>query len=255
MIENLHLLRPLALVAAAALALGGGAYAGQDVLPKAETLLDGYVKASGGKEAYEKIRSTLTTGTIAVGDVKGTLKAYHAAPNLSYTLIEFEGIGRFEEGVDGRNAWGLDAMNGARLKEGDHKALSLRMATFNAPLHWRKLNRKVETLALEPLDGRDHYKVRLTPESGGDMTVWFDKQTGLQSRLALTANLNGTDTAIEVDFSDYREVAGVKLAHKVRQRVLGREQIVTIERVEVNADIPKERFDPPPAVTALIDAK
>ena len=52
-------------------------------LPKAETILDQYVEATGGKIAYEKLKNRTMSGTIEVlgVGVKGTLKITQAAPN------------------------------------------------------------------------------------------------------------------------------------------------------------------------------
>lgn len=51
-------------------------------LPKAETVLDQYVEATGGKAAYEKIKNRTASGTIEIAGagIKGTIKMKQAAP-------------------------------------------------------------------------------------------------------------------------------------------------------------------------------
>lgn len=235
--------------------LAAFAYGQDGKLPKAEELLDNYVKVTGGKDAYEKCRSQVVTGTFEFSGQKGALTTYSAVPNLTYTVIDIENLGKIEEGVDGRHAWSNDPISGARVKEGVEKDMALRMATFNAALHWRKAYKKAETVGMESIGGREHYKVRLTPETGSAVTVWFDKQSGLQARMAVTMEVNGQETPVEADFSDHRKVGELTFPHKVVQRFMGVEQLITIAKVELNVEIPKERFDPPAEVKKLLEGK
>jgi hypothetical protein len=54
-------------------------------------------------------------------------------------------------------------------------------------------------------------------------------------------------------FSDYKEVGGILLAHTERHIIAGQEQILRMETVEHNAQIPSSRFNLPPEVQALVD--
>jgi hypothetical protein len=91
---------------------------GTPQLPKGEALLDKYIEVTGGKAAYEKIHSTIATGTMemsAAMGLKGKLTIYQAEPARMMTEITIEGIGTIQEGSDGTVAWTLSAMQGARL--------------------------------------------------------------------------------------------------------------------------------------------
>ena len=48
----------------AAVVLATGAQLAADDLPKAETILDKYIEVTGGKAAYEKNHSEVSTGTM-----------------------------------------------------------------------------------------------------------------------------------------------------------------------------------------------
>ena len=70
---------------AAAAALGwvsarGVATAAEEDLPKAEVILDKYVEVTGGRAAYEKVQTQITTGTMEfVGKgIKASLTSYKA---------------------------------------------------------------------------------------------------------------------------------------------------------------------------------
>ena len=107
--------------ALALVALTGAAPARADDLPKAETILDKYVEATGGAAAYDSHHNEVVTGTMemASAHIKGKLTSYHAAPVKMYTEIDIEGLGKMQDGTDGAAAWSLSAMQGPHLKDGD----------------------------------------------------------------------------------------------------------------------------------------
>src|SRR2546425_13319472 len=74
-----------------------------DPLPKAEAILDKYIEVTGGKAAYEKKRTEVSTAVMEVigKGVKANMTSYHAEPNHSYLGVEIEGIGKKEEGTGG----------------------------------------------------------------------------------------------------------------------------------------------------------
>lgn len=92
----------------------------QQVLPKAEEILDRYVAVTGGREAYQKRRSEVRTAKLElVGkDVSFIATTYRAAPGKGYSVMEIPGIGRVEEGTDGEVAWSLSVARGPLTKEG-----------------------------------------------------------------------------------------------------------------------------------------
>src|SRR6266849_9409751 len=99
------MIRPIAL----SVFLGGlvAAYAADEPLPKAETILDRYVEVTGGKAAYQKRKTEIATGTLefAAQGLKGTLTRYASDPDKSYSSLDIDGIGKIEMGSSGNIAW------------------------------------------------------------------------------------------------------------------------------------------------------
>jgi hypothetical protein len=56
-------------------------------------------------------------------------------------------------------------------------------------------------------------------------------------------------------FSDYRREGNILMPHKVRQSVAGQEFTITIDTVKLNPEIPKDRFDLPDEIKALVNKK
>jgi zinc protease len=137
--------------------------------------------------------------------------------------------------------------------QGDEKADMLRRAAFNSDLHWRKLYKKAECVAEEKVDGKPAYKVVLTTPEGQTRTNYYDKESGLEVKTTGTAKTQMGDVPVESLVSDYKKVDGILLPHKVQQKMLVQEMVVTLEKVEFNAKLPKDRFDVPDEIKKLVD--
>ncbi len=225
-------------------------------LPKAEAIIERHVEATGGRAAYEKLRSRVATAEISMPamNLKGTVKSYQAPPNRVLTITEIPEVGPTREGCNGEVAWEINAMMGARVKEGAERAFALREATFNSELHWRKLYRKVETVGTDEVDGRPVFKVELTLEEGGPLYHFYDKESGRLVKVATTLPTMMGDIPIEVIVSDYREVDRVALPHRLVQRILTQEMTITFTKIEHNVEIPADTFDLPEQVRELLAA-
>src|SRR5271166_2546776 len=77
--------------------------AADESLPKAESILDRSVEATGGRAAYDKIHNAVEAGTfeLPAQGVTGTATIYTAEPDKNYQTIEIEGVGKFEAGSNG----------------------------------------------------------------------------------------------------------------------------------------------------------
>lgn len=224
-----------------------------EALPKAETILDQSYEAMGGKAAFAKIHSQLITGTleIAAMGIKGTMTITKAEPDMSVADIDITGIGMVKQGFDGKVAWEINPMSGARIKDGEELAAAKREAHFHDE-NWREEFKKVETLGSETVEGKDCYKVVLTPNEGNPLTEFYDKKTGLLTKLKVTVATPMGDMEASTIFSDYRKEGDVMAAHKILQSAGPQEFSITFDSYKFNGEIPKGKFDLPDEIKALI---
>jgi zinc protease len=238
-------------------ALLGGftAFAADDPLPKAETILDRFIEVTGGKAAYEKRKSEIETGTFdfAAQGLKGATLRYTAAPDKSYSSVEIDGVGKIETGSADGIAWERNPILGPRVKSGEEKAQALREGMFNAQLVWRKLFAKAETTGVETIDGEECYKVVLTPAEGKPETTYYQKKSGLAVKTSTIAVNQMGEIPVEVMFADYKNFDGVLMPTKNTQKAAGQEFMVTIQSVKVNEEIPADRFEPPAEIKTLLN--
>jgi hypothetical protein len=229
-------------------------FCADEALPKAETVLDRAIEVTGGKAAFEKRHNQVMHGTMEFTGrgIKGTMTVYEAEPNKNLIVVEIEGIGKIESGSNGELAWENSALQGPRIKQGEERAGSLRDGTFNAPLNWRKLYSKAETTGIETVEGHECYKVLLTAKEGKPTTEFYDKKSGLLIKTAVSRNTPMGEISAEVISDDYRKEGDTIVPHKMINRAAGQEFMLVVEKVEVNVELPKDRFDLPPEIQALL---
>lgn len=226
-------------------------------LPKAEAILDRYIEVTGGRAAYEQNHNEVTTGTMEIvgAGIQGKVAFYSTEPNKSFSEIVIEGIGSITEGTDGKVAWSLSAMQGPRIKDGEERAVALREATFNNHLRWQELYKQAQTVGVETIDGKECYKVVLTPPQGGLVTRYYDRQSGFLVKSAMTVKTAMGDIPVESAVSDYRKAGGLTMPYKLVQKAAGQQIAVTVDTIKFNAEIPAARFELPEEIRALGAAK
>jgi hypothetical protein len=249
--------RNLLWTGAALLLSVAGTVAAADDLPKAETILDKYVEATGGKAAYAKVHSEIATGSITLGGmgIKGSMTVYQLEPDKGLIEIEIEGIGKMQEGTDGDVAWGMNPMQGPRIKEGEERAKALETARLGAEAQWRDLYKSAETAGIEAVDGKDCYKVVMTPKTGSPVTKWFDKESNLMVKSLSTVKTAMGEVQSDSTMSDYRKEGDILMPHKMVSHAMGQEITMTIDTVKYNPEIPKDKFALPAEIQALAKKK
>jgi len=251
--KRLPIRRTLAACAVVVLAAAGARLRAADELPKAETILDKSIEATGGKAAFEKLHNTVIAGSmeLAAMGIKGTVSITKAEPDKILTEIEIAGIGSIKEGYDGKVAWEINPMQGARITDGDEKAAAKLQAHFHEE-NWRDDYKKVETVGAETVDGKDCYKLVLTPNEGSPITQFIDKKTSLVAKTTMTATGPMGEVAVEILISDYRKEGDLLVAHKIQRNAGGQEIAITFDSFKYNVDLAKDKFDLPDDIKALV---
>jgi len=228
-----------------------------DSLPKAETIMDKSVEAMGGKAAYEKLHNMVITGSMELKgmNIKGSMTSYHSAPDKMLVEVEIQGIGTIRDGWDGKVAWELSALQGPRIKDGDERAVAEREGDFNGAVHWRDHFKEVVTQGIEKVDGKDCYKILMTPKEGSPETQYFDKETNLPVKVEMTLKGPMGEIHTEGTLGDYRKEGDLLIPHKTVQKAAGQEITVMFDTVKFNVDIPKDKFDLPDEIQALLKKK
>src|SRR5271170_6691069 len=240
----------LALLAASFPLLGA-----DEPLPSAQTVMDHWIEATGGRAAWEARHNLVEHATLdfAKQGLQGTLTIYEAAPNKYLGLTELPGIGKIAAGSNGEVAWENSALQGPRVKQGAEKADAFREGAFNGSLNWQKLYVKGETAGVETVERHECYKVVLTPKEGNPLVEYYDKKSGLLVKTMTTVSSQLGEIKAEIVYEDFQKDGAVWSPHRMINRAAQQEFVIQIQSVETNVDLPKDRFDLPPEIQALVD--
>ena len=224
--------------------------------PTGEQIIDKYIEATGGKAAYEKITSRVITGKMSVPaqGISGDVVVHQKAPNLSHTTISIPQLGgKIERGFNGEVGWEKNPMTGSRIFEGEEKQQMLREAALNTELNWRDIYKSAELVGKEDIKGKPAYKVKMTTKSGNEETRFYDVESGLLVQTQMTIKNVQGEFPVVVTPSDWRDVNGVKMPFKssTELKSLGMEQLITMDKVETNVDVPESTFALPEDIKEL----
>ena len=218
--------------------------------PPADQILDRYLQALGGVQRVTALTSFTAKGNyMAYDDVeKSPLEMYARAPGHR-TIISHSHSGDITWTFDGGSAWiaapvtdkpvpvlditGQD-LDGVKLESEVSFPARIKQALTN----WRT---GFPTL----INGRETNIVQGTTANGGTATLCFDMETGLLVRLVRFSNSPVGRLVTRVDYSDYREVAGVKMPFKWTVTWLDGRSTYELMSVQPNAAIDASRFAKP----------
>jgi hypothetical protein len=223
-------------------------------LPSGRAIIDRYVQAIGGRDAVMRNNSIRYIGTfeLPAAGVKANLTVVQAAPNKMAVTIDVPGMGQMLTGFDGTVGWSINPMQGPRVLEGKELEQLRDDAGPSAMLRPPDRIRAAETVELTTMNGQPCYKVKIIYHSGRESFDCYSQQTGLL--VAMTATQESPMGSVQVTsfFDEWKEFGGFKTATKVRQQMLGQEQVMTIDRVEFNGPEDAKAIEVPEQIKPLV---
>ena len=213
-------------------------------LPSARQLFARHLQAIGGEAALKRIASRRMKGTrFSSEGWSAPVEIDQQAPNA--WIASFTLQARFISAWDGAHGWNHDDQG---YHDVDSKDLSeLRQdAEFYRDIKLNELFRGAETSGRDMINGRAVYVVHANDADGQPKALYFDVETGLLSRIA------GSDPSAfgplphVVEYSDYREVDGVKTPFIIGHL---RPDFSTLDKfasIEQNVALPPDTFMKPP---------
>jgi outer membrane lipoprotein-sorting protein len=223
----------------------------------ADEIIEKHLAASGGRAAYAKVTSRVGTGAITVttpvGDLPGTIEVFSKKPNKTRTLIKLDltavGAGQMtsDQRFDGTTGYVMDTLQGDRTVEGSQLD-AMRNGSFPSPLlTYKELGATMALGDREKVGGKDAYVIKMTPKAGPATRLFFDAESFMLVRTTVTLNVPqlGGDIEQVVDFSDFRDVDGLKIPFITKSSNAAQTVTATMSSVKHNADIDDASFAKP----------
>jgi hypothetical protein len=216
--------------------------------PSADQILNRYLEAIGGRAAWKKLTSRVSTGTIDVPDmqISGSVEFHEKAPNRLLRVIILNGAS-FRQGFDGATAWTDDPQDGLRTQTGAELEDLRFDADFYHPLDLRQLYSKFTLVGMEEIGEHKAYVVEATRAGADPDKMYFDVKTGLALRIISRRHRPDGLSDYQEDLEDYREVDGIKLPFTVRQSISKPSFTITFTEVRHNVELDDSEFSKPAA--------
>jgi len=223
----------------------------------ADEVIEKHIAASGGRAAYGKITSRTAAGTITVttpiGDLSGTIEVFSKKPNKSRTLIKLDltavGAGQMtsDQRFDGTTGYVMDTLQGDRTIEGSQLD-AMKNGSFPSPLlTYKEMGATLTMDERAKVGGKDAYVLKMTPKAGPSIRLFIDADSFMLVRTAVTLNVPqlGGDIEQVVDFSDFRDVDGIKIPFVTKSTNPAQTVTATMMSVKHNTDLDDSSFSKP----------
>ena len=215
--------------------------------PTLDQIFDKYVQALGGGAPTSRLTSYTAKGTSHLfGETKeDPVEIFAKSPDQLSTFVH-QREGDVARTFDGRDAWVMLPLTVVGEYPLSTSAREGGKLDAELAFPWRiKQFFQTWTVGIPTtLDGHDVYAVQ-GRATGILATFYFDKQTGLLTRMIRYANSAVGRVPTQIDYSDYRPVAGVMMPYKwIFGWVSGREEYAMTE-YQPNAQVAAAKFAKP----------
>ena len=213
-------------------------------LPTIDQLLEKYIRAIGGRDAQEKIKTRIAIGewdNVTRG-VRFPIEIYAKAPDKRVEILDAsENRGITGRGYDGTSGWSMNMTEtGLRPLEGAELAMIARESDFYRALRLDQLYKRLTVTAKENIEAREVYVVEAVPETGNPEKLYFEVASGLLFRRDVVYG----KTPVHHYFEDYKDIDGIKLPFTLRSE--GPIRLVTrLKEIRHNVAIDDAKFKSP----------
>jgi len=204
----------------------------------AQTVIDNYITARGGKENIEKVKDITSSATATIQGMTLNIKAFKKAPG-KICVETYMGPNLLSKQVCDGVAAKMSSPQGEQKLEGEMLEQMKYEAILFPELEYQKEGYSLELLGAEDVDGEQTFKVKVTNPAGKAQTIFFSKNTGLIVK-EVSSTPQGNSIALT---HEYTEVNGVKFPKKVSQSMGPQMVEITVDKIEVNKGIEDTKFE------------
>ena len=214
----------------------------------AEEIVAKHIKARGGMENWEKIKTLKATGTFTGFSLPAPFTLLRARPDKLY-WDHYLGDKKMLIGHDGQEYWWINPWYGSTKPApiGPVDAVVTRQDTeFATPFFdYKKRGFTVDYLGMGDLEGEQGHVLKLTRDDGQEETWYLHPETHLEiGRVS-----KGSDFGRVIDqktfYSDFRKVGDVMIPFLTETEFGTRHRVLAIENVEINPKLEDATFEMP----------
>jgi hypothetical protein len=217
-------------------------------LPSAEKIIEGYLKAIGGKKKARSIQdSTYEYGIKFQDGGSSTARILSKSPGSYRSEINLE-KGQIISSANQRSAWVLQIESGLRTLTGQEAGAAKLHAILDAAhlIDYKKSNVMARVIGLDNSFGEPAYALEFSSRAGARLKYFFNTT----SRLLI--GLQDDTRQLTIGFADYRPKGLILEPHTIRiKHAQTVEVVLALERAVYNSGVGADAFDPPRSAEAF----
>lgn len=205
------------------------------------------IAAYGGEKALAKIKTIYTKGSIRtyMQEEKGISTRYFKRPRKLRAEL-FYPAGSETRVINGFQGWrGSDSVGLREVHGPPYLAMAYQFKYLDLPFGFLDKGYRITYLGRESVNGVPTEVLQVVDDEGPTMRISVDAGTRLITRVAATFGFGPGSTELAAEFSDYRDVEGIKVPFRV-VNYSGSTLIAetVIMEVRFNGEMPDSLFQP-----------
>ncbi len=191
------------------------------------SVADKYIDAIGGKANVSKISSYTISAGMSVQGQNLEVKTVKAQGGKELTLVTAGGQTVLKDVFDGKT--GYAEQMGQKVpvtpeeiaEKQKNTELFEEMAFAKSP--------EYKLMGIEKIGGEDSYAIK-----GPETTYYYSVKTGLKTGETRTVKAQGQQFSVPTVFSNYKDVAGVKMPYTISVNQMGMDMTMNVKSYEIN---------------------
>ena len=186
----------------------------------ADEVINKHIDSLGGKENIEKIQNVVMEGSLTIQGAPIAVIITQVQGKLSRQDINAMGMKGYDF-VSDKEGWTFMPFQGMQKPEPktaeDVKESQSDLDIAGSLYNYAAKGHIVELLGKEDVEGTECHKIKLTLATGKEVTYFIDPISYLVVRTKEKKKFNGQEMELSVDYSNYKNVEGVKMAYSITQ--------------------------------------
>jgi hypothetical protein len=213
-------------------------------LPHAEEIIAKYLEAIGGEGNVSKLKSVVEKGTFEAAGHKFPVEVFIQSPQRIAIITQWPN-GEGSTVFNGQAGWiTFPGRPQRRMSSADVEAARID-ADLQFAIDMKKLFSELRVEKEVRIGDKDTVMISGQRTGLPPVEMYFDKQSGLLIRMVRYAQSPLGRNPTQIDYSDYREVKGVKLPFSWTSATPTGRFTIQVESAEANVSIPESRFEKP----------
>jgi Photosynthetic reaction centre cytochrome C subunit. len=212
--------------------------------PSADQVIDKFLQAVGGVDALDKVNTRIERGHISFDGHETPIEVYAKAPDKRLSVMHMPGNDS-TTAFDGQTGWLANGVHPPREMNAAESAGAKIDAELNFPQNLKHMFDEFRVGRTEKIGDQDETVVFGRKQGQPPVKLYFDPQSGLLTRAVRYTETPLGRLPVQIDYSDYREVGGIKTPEQWTLARPGGRFTIQIDTVDQQQPIADSKFAQP----------